>query len=329
MVNLDSIKILVPNGCINSLGTRGEVLNRYDKLGELYIDKIDYDKLGDRGLNRISIDNLKNTTTIEVSAKILGKDYVQGINKNNIEYVLQTINDKNYVKFNSNSFIDNATLLRMDVTDNVKMQLLDRSILYKTLSTIPLPKIIQTTLWNTKQNLGVCWKGTQTSLKDRFIAYDKSIHLKFKDKTLHITDYANKVMNDFKDVIRFEQNLVSLEAIRGYYKTNNLKDVLISEVKANYLKFDKMTRDNKELVLFEDEYYGMNFKQIRNKLGDERIIDMHNFDWDRILNFIKIHNKNNWCRYQKDLKIVYKAMQQKKGNEQSLINTIKKELLYA
>ena len=73
----------------------------------------------------------------------------------------------------------------------------------------------------------------------------------------------------------------------------------------------------------------MNFKQIRNRLGDERIIDMHNFDWNRILNFIKIHNKNNWHRYQKELKDVFKILQQKKGNEQSLINTIKKELLYA
>ena len=217
----------------------------------------------------------------------------------------------------------------MDITDNVKIKLLDRTILYKTLSTIPLPKIIQTTLNNTKQNLGVTWKGTQKSLKDRMICYDKAIHLKFKDKSLHKTDYCNKVMNDFKDVARFEQNLTALDKIRGYYKTNNLKDVLTSDVKANYLKFDKMTRDNKELVLFDDEFYGMNFKQIRNRLGDERIIDMHNLDWNRILNFIKIHNKNNWHRYQKELKDVFNKMQQKKGNEQSLINTIKKELLYA
>ena len=292
-------------------------------------DKVNFDKIGIRGLNRISIDKLSNTTTIEVSAKILKQNYIEGINKNTINEVIDNINSHNIVKFNTNNLIDNATLLRMDITDNVKIKLLDRTILYKTLSTIPLPKIIQTTLWNTKQNLGVCWKGTQTSLKDRFIAYDKTMQLKFKDKTLHITDYANKVMNDFKDVVRFEQNLVSLEAIRGYYKTNNLKDVLISDVKANYLKFDKMTRDNKELVLFDDEFYGMNFKQIRNRLGDERIIDMHNLDWNRILNFIKIHNKNNWHRYQKELKDVFNKMQQKKGNEQSLINTIKKELLYA
>ena len=292
-------------------------------------DKVNFDKIGIRGLNRISIDKLSNTTTIEVSAKILEQNYIEGINKNTINEVIDNINSHNIVKFNTNNLIDNATLLRMDITDNVKIKLLDRTILYKTLSTIPLPKIIQTTLNNTKQNLGVTWKGTQKSLKDKMICYDKAIHLKFKDKSLHKTDYCNKVMNDFKDVARFEQNLVSLEAIKGYYKTNVLKNVLISDVKANYLKFDKMTRNNKELVLFDDEYYGMNFKQIRNKLGDERIIDMHNFEWDRILNFIKIHNKNNWCRYQKDLIKVFKTMQQKKGNEQSLINTIKKELLYA
>ena len=292
-------------------------------------DKVNFDKIGIRGLNRISIDKLSNTTTIEVSAKILKQNYIEGINKNTINEVIDNINSHNIVKFNSNNLIDNATILRMDVTDNVKMQLLDRTILYKTLSTIPLPKIIQTTLNNTKQNLGVTWKGTQKSLKDRMICYDKAIHLKFKDKSLHKTDYCNKVMNDFKDVARFEQNLTALDKIRGYYKTNNLKDVLTSDVKANYLKFDKMTRDNKELVLFDDEFYGMNFKQIRNRLGDERIIDMHNLDWNRILNFIKIHNKNNWHRYQKELKDVFNKMQQKKGNEQSLINTIKKELLYA
>jgi hypothetical protein len=292
-------------------------------------DKVNFDKIGIRGLNRISIDKLSNTTTIEVSAKILKQNYIEGINKNTLNEVIDNINSHNIVKFNSNNLIDKATILRMDVTDNVKIKLLDRSVLYKTLSTIPLPKIIQTTLNNTKQNLGVTWKGTQTSLKDRMIAYDKAIQLKFKDKSLHKTDYCNKVMNDFKDVVRFEQNIVTLEAIRGYYKTNNLKDVLISDVKANYLKFDKMTRNNKELVLFDDEFYGMNFKQIRNRLGDERIIDMHNFDWNRILNFIKIHNKNNWHRYQKELKDVFKILQQKKGNEQSLINTIKKELLYA
>ena len=292
-------------------------------------DKVNFDKIGIRGLNRISIDKLSNTTTIEVSAKILKQNYIEGINKNTINEVIDNINSHNIVKFNTNNLIDNATLLRMDITDNVKIKLLDRTILYKTLSTIPLPKIIQTTLNNTKQNLGVTWKGTQKSLKDRMICYDKAIHLKFKDKSLHKTDYCNKVMNDFKDVARFEQNLTALDKIRGYYKTNNLKDVLISDVKANYLKFDKMTRDNKELVLFDDEFYGMNFKQIRNRLGDERIIDMHNLDWNRILNFIKIHNKNNWHRYQKELKDVFNKMQQKKGNEQSLINTIKKELLYA
>ena len=292
-------------------------------------DKVNFDKIGIRGLNRISIDKLSNTTTIEVSAKILKQNYFEGINKNTLNEVIDNINSHNIVKFNSNNLIDNATILRMDVTDNVKMQLLDRTILYKTLSTIPLPKVIQTTLNNTKQNLGVTWKGTQKSLKDRMICYDKAIHLKFKDKSLHKTDYCNKVMNDFKDVARFEQNLTALDKIRGYYKTNNLKDVLTSDVKANYLKFDKMTRNNKELVLFDDEFYGMNFKQIRNRLGDERIIDMHNLDWNRILNFIKIHNKNNWHRYQKELKDVFKILQQKKGNEQSLINTIKKELLYA
>ena len=328
MVNLDSIKLLVSNDTIDFISKDGQIDKGIFK-GIKNKDKVNFDKIGIRGLNRISIDKLSNTTTIEVSAKILKQNYFEGINKNTLNEVIDNINSHNIVKFNSNNLIDKATILRMDVTDNVKIKLLNRSVLYQTLSTIPLPKVIQTTLNNTKQNLGVTWKGTQTSLKDRMIAYDKAIQLKFKDKSLHKTDYCNKVMNDFKDVVRFEQNIVTLEAIRGYYKTNNLKDVLTSDVKANYLKFDKMTRNNKELVLFDDEFYGMNFKQIRNRLGDERIIDMHNFDWNRILNFIKIHNKNNWHRYQKELKDVFKILQQKKGNEQSLINTIKKELLYA
>ena len=71
-------------------------------------DKVNFDKIGIRGLNRISIDKLSNTTTIEVSAKILKQNYIEGINKNTINEVIDNINSHNIVKFNTNNFIKNG-----------------------------------------------------------------------------------------------------------------------------------------------------------------------------------------------------------------------------
>ncbi len=256
MVNLDSIKLLLPNDCLQSMSKNlGTEVTKKDKSRTQ--KNIIFDKLGIRGMSRINIDLVSQNTTIELSAKILRADYIKGINKDTIMQVMDEVNSHNIVKFNSQKAIDEGQILRLDVTDNLNLKLLDKTILYKTLSTLPLHKKIKTTFYNTKTNLGIVFKGDQVSKKDRMIFYDKTMDLTYKDKSLHKTDYTNKVLTDFKDIIRVEQNLTSFKQIRDYYKTINIKDILISDTKANYLKFDKMTKDKPNLTLFTDEYEGM------------------------------------------------------------------------
>ena len=260
MVRLDSVKILLPNEVINTLSDYGQINKGMfnDKINK---DNVVFSKIQFRGLNKIVVDYVSNETTLEVSAKILKQNYIEGINKNTIVEVIENINETNLINFDTNKFIDSATFLRLDVTDNVKIPG-DNTQLYKTLANIPLAQKYHTSFYKRKNNLGVVWKGEQTSKKDRFICYDKTKEL-YRDKSLYSTDYRNKIMNDFVDVNRFEQNLVSFKAIREYYKTNNLKDVLVSDTKANYLKFCKMTNKNNviDLKLFQ-HFEGMLFKEI-------------------------------------------------------------------
>ena len=327
MVRLDSVKILLPNEVINTLSDYGQINKGMfnDKINK---DNVVFSKIQFRGLNKIVVDYVSNETTLEVSAKILKQNYIEGINKNTIVEVIENINETNLINFDTNKFIDSATFLRLDVTDNVKIPG-DNTQLYKTLANIPLAQKYHTTFYKRKNNLGVVWKGEQTSKKDRFICYDKTKEL-MRELSLNTTDYKNKVINDFKDVNRFEQNLVSFKAIREYYKTNNLKDVLVSDTKANYLKFCKMTNKNNviDLKLFQ-HFEGMLFKEIRNFLGDKGIIELCHYDWHRIETFVRTHNNDNYRRFIPKLKETYNILNTETNNFHSELITEIKQQLYA
>jgi len=224
MTRLDSVKIIVPNNCLEltSDAYHTTLKNRFDLITE---DSFTFNKLGVRGLKSIKIDNLAKNTILDFSSKILRADYVEGINKNTISQAIDNINDLGLIKLDTNKFIDSAKFLSLDVTDNIKLGYETNELFYTTLANVPLAQKYDISYYKSKSNLGVVWSGKQKTLKDRFIFYDKTKEIK-KDKTLFSTDYSNKITNDFIGVNRIEQNLTSLAQIRAYYKTTNLIDVL-------------------------------------------------------------------------------------------------------
>lgn len=97
MVRLDSVKILLPNEVINTMSEFGQINKGMfnDKINK---DNVVFSKIQFRGLNKIVVDYVSNETTLEVSAKILGKNYIEGINKNTIVEVIENINETNLIK---------------------------------------------------------------------------------------------------------------------------------------------------------------------------------------------------------------------------------------
>ena len=327
MVRLDSVKILLPNECLNYVSDRG--IQTQDKRGnDIVKDKISFTNTGVRGLKNIHIDRMRNTTTIEMSSKILEGNYIEGINKNTITEAIQKINCTNLVRLDLNKVLDNGSFLKIDITDNIKLENQKQGeMLYRTLANIPLAQKYHTSFWKTQSNLGVVWHGNQKTKKDRIIFYDKGIELR-KDKSLKNSGYQNKVLTDFFGVNRFEQNITSLKDIRHYYQKSDIASVLNSTTKANYLKFTKMVNRNTDIDLRLFGYFeGMKFFEIRSFMGDKGICEMFEFDWHRIELFVRTHNESNYRRFLPSLKKVYNMLNvENKASDFDLIEEIKQKL---
>jgi hypothetical protein len=329
MVRLDSVKILLPNECLNWVSDRGiDELNKRGGSGDVIKDKTNFTNTGIRGLKNIHIDRLRHTTTIEMSSKILEGNYIEGINKNTITEAIEKINCTNLVRLDLNKVLDSGSFLKIDITDNIKLDNQKKGkLLYRTLANIPLAQKYHTDFWKTNSNLGVVWQGTQKTKKDRFIIYDKSIELR-KDKSLKNSGYCNKVLTDFFGVNRFEQNITSLKDIRHYYQNTGITEVLNSNTKANYLKFSKMVNRNTDIDLRLFGYFeGMKFFEIRSFMGDKGICEMFQFDWHRIEMFVRTHNESNYRRFLPSLKKVYNMLNvENKESDFGLIEEIKQKL---
>lgn len=325
MIRLDSTKITLPTQSILSLSDRFQRSTKVEQ-GVIISDKSDFKTKDIIGLKSISIDNLNHTAVVEFSAKILGSDYIEGVNKNTIQMVVENINTSKIVKFDTNCFLDTAEILRCDVTDNIKTDL-SNDMLFKTLSALPIAKKYHVDYYNTKSNSGVVYKGNQKTIRERIIFYDKTKDI-LRSKDLRALPYAQKLFNDFNGVARVESNHSDFKTLRKLFGTRNLCEALESPTKVNYDVFSRITDKTNDfnLSLF-NQFEGMKFHQIRSYLGDKGIIDMCSNDWAQIENFIRRFNPSNYRHYKKQIRLVYNSLNQEtKVIDLTLINHIKQLL---
>jgi hypothetical protein len=208
MVRLDSTKLEIPNEVIQGMNSAYfDTINR-NKGGVLIQDTQEYKSKSLKGLKSILINHKTQNTTIEFSAKILGPEYIQGINKNTIESVVNEINSSGIIELSCNDFIDQALICRTDVTDNIKPEN-NTDLIYKTLASLPIAQKYHTSLYNRNTNRGVVYKGQQKTVRDRIQFYDKTKDL-FKDKDFKNSGYYNKLCKDFEGVI-----IVSIKTFRS------------------------------------------------------------------------------------------------------------------
>lgn len=326
MVRLDSIKLLVKTDVINSYGNQFLDTRTNNGDGILLSDKSSLNKTGLNGFKNVIIDKRNETASFEFSAKILGSDYFEGINQNTIQSAIENINKTGLIDLNVNKFLDTAEFLKVDVTDNIKPEIINE-VFYKTLASLPIAKKYHVDLYNNKSNLGVVYKGSQKTVRDRMIFYDKPLDL-IRDKSLKGLPYANKLFKQFQNVVRVESNHNDFKGIRKHLGTRNLLDALKSNIKPNYDIFTRITDKTTDIDLrLFTQFEGMKFNAIRAYLGDKGIIELCNNDWQQIELFIKVHNKNNYRHYKKTIKSVYNTLNQEtKTIDLNIINHIKQLL---
>lgn len=203
----------------------------------------------------ININYYENELVIEFTGKILKDNYHKLINKETIECCIHNINEIGICKLDVDNILKLSSVLKCDVTKDVKTNLNIKDISNKINQDISNYK-----KWKCRNyNNGVCLDKVVTTpkYKRRLVIYDKQKELmKATNNNFinHLKD-AKTLINKFNNTIRFELNLNTVAQIKELLKieTNGLKAVLnastnpIHEVLSQIIRVNTNTYNGNKL----------------------------------------------------------------------------------
>jgi hypothetical protein len=314
MTTLDSIKIKCPNDSFRLLNKSAFLTQTTtDSEGNSFGDKrILRKEFKDYGLKNIEIHN--DYSTIEISAKILKSDYHRSICLNTLDHVLFEINKGQVVELNANS-LDTADVLRCDTTKNIKVEDIKESI-----EALQLGKSntgFKVDEYKRANNRGITFTGRQKTYKNRQIYYDKTTELNQAKNKNFVKDSGYKVFNDFKNTLRVEQNLTSLDRIRKAFKTTNkLNDVLTSKENPNYERHKVITKFANQVSIF-NQFQGKKIQDVVLYKGLEGIILACNNSLELAEDFLNSLEASRMTKYtyRKKLNYVYSDILSQKSRQ--------------
>ncbi len=287
---VDSMDISIPSDLVTI--TNQDKFQRQSVLhGELLAESFSGNRFP--GLNGITVGySTGNNTLVKVSAKLMGNDYSEGINKNNIEKAFDTIKKFGSIDFNNDEVYNSAQVRSVDVFKNVKVNPeygVSRYVDALKTRAIPPNRIDKTAKWGKKS---VVWKRNVSSYKERMIAYDKVMELmKYKNKDFLMLHDKAKIMADYENVLRFETNTGSkgaLKKIRERFNTqdNNLSSVLESESNVLWSIYERMVSEenNGQLNIWDnhDTSQFQSWSDAKDEIGLRTIIEMFDGNYDSI-----------------------------------------------
>lgn len=249
-----------------------------------------------RPLGVSGIKVLDHAIDYTISGKILGKEYYDLINKNNIEKVFETLNNETGIYIDTEKAIENSDILRCDVTENLEVKNpMDLQEYIGSLCLIPENSKFDVTSYKTES---VVFKHKGRTVRERLIFYLKYPEI-VKDKELiKLLDHAG--VNRFSNVLRAETNIGKFQDIRDRFKVkeNKLYSVLSSNEKPLLQVYDHVTKNiNQGLFDILIDYNGMKLQQIKKAIGMETIVEKANHDTESYKAFLKkygISPKNLW-----------------------------------
>lgn len=289
MTTLDTIRLQFPKEAISSFSRNDFRISSSDKYqGQDYLyTQYEQKGLNEYGISRILVDNDKADITL--SGKVLLDNYSKGISLNSIDEVFDNINKVSAFKINSNKAIDTSHILRCDYTNNIKPK-------YSTKDSVESFLLMRTAnntsvdVYTKRSNVGCVLDRSIKSEKRRIIFYDKHLELLLKSSSAFLNNCksSTKVLNDFKGVLRVEQNLTSFKSMKNQFKTIDTKllSILGSVEKPNYKVVKKVIEDSKQLDIFNESYFNESISSIFKRKGAENILRECNYDLDIVAQFL-------------------------------------------
>lgn len=237
---LDSITIQVPTELITYDENYYTLSNVMD--GEVKSKVFSKDKF--YGFNDCRI-GIGTNTAYSISGKILGNDYYDGISIDNIDSVLDNLREYSHTDFNTDDFLRNSVIRKVDVCKNLKVGRSISDVIEKfSLLNIDSGKYKVDRF----KNESIVWTRRVKSYKERFTMYDKKKELLSKGKHFINCFNSGKILSDFDNVIRLETNLTSFKTIRTYFCSNNsLSGILNSNTDVINSIYGRITDDSHKL----------------------------------------------------------------------------------
>lgn len=339
-MNLDTVNLLIPNtDCIKLVNDDYLINSVKTDRGRVISDQLQIKpECKVTGLKNIIHDKLSGETKIELSAKILRENYSDGISENSIENVVHNLNGNNAICFHPDKFIDDAIVLRCDVTDNL---IVSRDIA-EYISALSLYRINNKYTVDQYRRESIVFRNNAKSYRERMILYDKMSDV-VNDKDMYPILARGNRIKDFKNVLRVESNHATFKQMRELFKITKCKytmptkhnqeikyiqlsDVLQSRQKVNRQIFGKITERNVPTLFVNYDDCGLTFKQIEQREGMKSIIINLDCDIQLIKRFIQDRVKGNVSRYVRRYQAMIAEMRQDVGGGGDRIADIVSEL---
>jgi hypothetical protein len=258
MQEFDTLKIQVPAQSVR--GGRSDIWVKTQKAhtgtGQIIeTEQIDSSALP-VGVSQFSTAKGGVDYQITFSAKILGQDYLKGLNINNWDRVFDII--KPVIDIDKNIVFDNSKVFTCDTTNNLQIEDIGfkHSQIYSALLSGRANMRFMPVSYQTRKKQGIEFRGTQEE-KNRMIVYSKHLDLyKPQNKAFLSLVNASELIRESEKQIRFEVNHTTLRSIRNRFniENNSLKSVLESKapVNHNFLKKIMNVTDIKQTTLFSE-----------------------------------------------------------------------------
>lgn len=277
------------------------------------------------GFNFIQVSPDTNRATLQLSAKILGIDYRNGINSTNIQQVTDKLNESNLIKLNPDTFL-NGDLYRYDANRTIELS-------HSPDKAVKAIKILSSKGYDFKRHpTGIDVRHQAKTRKERLVFYGKRDELLLSANKDFLKDYP-KVLDTFTDnSLRIESGFTNHKLIRKVFEIEKkdkgikLAEILNSKINSLQFMFKEISKDYNSII--NTISMAENMKTIQELI----FIEKCNYDIDLIMAIVDSTTKGRTNRYKaKYLDLIAKA----KANEaiehgyNSVINDIELKLSIA
>jgi hypothetical protein len=237
------------------------------------------------GLGAVEIG--EELATVEVSGKILGGAYPQGINLETVERVTDAINRTGILSVDGQRFIDEAEVLRCDVCANLPVADVPQS-----LNNLRLIALNERYHPRPYERTGIVFTREAKSVRERLTFYDKYgelVRLNRKWIEAGMID-----AEPFKGMLRAETNVSKFRDIRNLFgiEEPRLLTAVLSSGENPLLKVFESVSNHRLVRASENGFSELcaikgGAASVRNRLGWIRIFELCGWEWPVIMVWVK------------------------------------------